>query len=69
MIDNRISFEGGVDFKKTNSLRIGSAATSSFLNQYMIIINIGQGSFGKVKLCLDLNTSQFVAIKLVEKIG
>ena len=49
----------------TRKLEICNVALSTFINQYMIIEDAGKGSFGKVKLCVSLDTTDLVAIKTV----
>ncbi len=38
-----------------------------FVNQYVVIQNLGSGTFGKVKLALNLFDEELYAIKLVNK--
>ena len=42
-------------------------AGNKFVNQYMIIHKLGQGSFGKVKLCINSVNGKPYAIKVVQK--
>ena len=38
-----------------------------FVNQYLIIKQLGSGSFGRVKLCLNLDDNCLYALKVVSK--
>ncbi|KAI9251047.1 kinase-like domain-containing protein [Sporodiniella umbellata] len=40
---------------------------NKLVNQYMLVKEIGRGMHGKVKLAQDLDTSEWVAIKIVDK--
>ena len=42
-------------------------AGNKFVNQYMIIHKLGQGSYGKVKLCINSVNGKPYAIKVVQK--
>jgi len=37
------------------------------INQYMIIKTLGEGSFGKVKLCIDTKSNTTYAVKIMNK--
>ena len=37
------------------------------INQYMIIKTLGEGSFGKVKLCIDTVSNSTYAVKIMNK--
>ena len=37
------------------------------INQYQMVKKLGQGSFGKVKLCYDVNTNLYYAVKIMSK--
>ena len=37
------------------------------INQYMIIKTLGEGSFGKVKLCVDTGSNTTYAVKIMNK--
>jgi len=38
------------------------------INQYQMMQKIGQGKFAKVKLCVDMNTNNYYAVKIITKI-
>ena len=38
------------------------------INQYQMIERIGKGKFAKVKLCVDVNTNQYYAAKIIDKV-
>jgi len=37
------------------------------VNQYVLLQDIGRGSFGKVKLCINTNDNEFYAVKILRK--
>lgn len=37
------------------------------INQYQMMQKIGQGKFAKVKLCVDMNTNKYFAVKIMDK--
>ena len=37
------------------------------INQYRILSSLGEGSFGKVKLAMDVKTKEMYAIKIMSK--
>ena len=41
----------------------------TFVNQYVVIKTLGQGAYGKVKLCLNSEDHNLYALKLVSKVG
>ena len=41
----------------------------TFVNQYVVIKTLGQGAYGKVKLCLNAGDHNLYALKLVSKVG
>lgn len=55
--------------KETNkiSLTYDPVSKRKVLNTYEIIRELGQGQHGKVKLAKDVNTNEFVAIKIVNR--
>lgn len=55
--------------KETNriSLTYDPISKRKVLNTYEIIRELGQGQHGKVKLAKDINTNEFVAIKIVNR--
>ncbi|KAF9343612.1 hypothetical protein BGX26_005461 [Mortierella sp. AD094] len=40
---------------------------NKMINKYMVVRELGRGVHGKVKLCQDITTSEFCAIKIVDK--
>jgi serine/threonine protein kinase len=57
----------GSTFKHTHKLRIGVLEGTTFLNDYIVVDALGHGSFGKVKLCLNVNDDGLYAVKVVDK--
>jgi len=56
------------DFKETAKVDLHQdAAGNTFLNQYVVIKDLGHGAFGKVKLCLNTHTSRLCAIKCINR--
>lgn len=55
--------------KETNSISLtfDPISKKKVLNTYEIIKELGQGQHGKVKLAKDINTDEFVAIKIVNR--
>lgn len=41
----------------------------TFVNQYVVVKTLGQGAYGKVKLCLNSEDHHLYALKLVSKVG
>lgn len=41
----------------------------TFVNQYVVIKTLGQGAYGKVKLCLNARDHNLYALKLISKVG
>ena len=39
----------------------------TFVNQYVVIKTLGQGAYGKVKLCLNAEDHGLYALKLISK--
>ena len=37
------------------------------INQYMIIKTLGEGAYGKVKLCIDTQSNNTYAVKIMNK--
>ncbi|ORX95383.1 kinase-like protein [Basidiobolus meristosporus CBS 931.73] len=54
---------------ETSKMVVNYDATTGYkvINKYMIIKEIGRGCHGKVKLCQDVETGTYYAIKIVEK--
>ena len=47
------------DFRDTKTLHLRADASGNVrLNQYVVIKDLGQGAFGKVKLCLNTQTNR-----------
>lgn len=40
---------------------------NTFVNQYLILKNLGKGAHGKVKLCLNTDDNTLYAVKIVNK--
>jgi serine/threonine protein kinase len=57
----------GSTFKHTHKLRIGVLEGTTFLNDYIVVDALGHGSFGKVKLCLNVTDDGLYAVKVVDK--
>lgn len=38
-----------------------------FFNEYIVLKSLGEGSYGKVKLCMDMKHHRLVAVKMVSK--
>ncbi|KAK9785422.1 hypothetical protein WJX73_002199 [Symbiochloris irregularis] len=53
--------------RETSSLNVDSFKGATFVNQYVVIRTLGQGSYGKVKLVLDSKDHKLYAIKLINK--
>ncbi|KAJ1555903.1 hypothetical protein HK405_010905 [Cladochytrium tenue] len=60
---------GASEAKETRSLvkNVDPATGSKMINKYMILKEIGRGVHGKVKLCVDTETGELFAIKIVDK--
>ena len=43
------------------------ARGNAYLNQYVVIKDLGRGAFGKVKLCLNSQTNELCALKCVNR--
>ena len=41
----------------------------TFVNQYVVVKTLGQGAYGKVKLCLNSEDHHLYALKLVSKVS
>lgn len=57
----------GSTFKHTHKLHIGVLEGTTFLNDYIVVDALGHGSFGKVKLCLNVTDDGLYAVKVVDK--
>ncbi|KAJ3327523.1 hypothetical protein HDU76_011645, partial [Blyttiomyces sp. JEL0837] len=57
------------EVKETPSLvkNVDPATGNKMINKYMVVREIGRGCHGKVKLCVDVETGESYAIKIVEK--
>ena len=54
--------------KETTKVVVGrDQQGNKIVNQYALIKNLGAGSYGKVKLCVDLVDEKFYAIKVCHK--
>lgn len=56
--------------KETNKVVINYDANTNQkqINQYIILKEIGRGVHGKVKLCCDIETQRFYALKILDKL-
>ena len=62
----RVSFEE--EFRSTSTVSLRSDAKgNAYLNQYVVIKDLGQGAFGKVKLCLNTQNNRLCAIKCINR--
>ena len=67
--DKDISTKGSAKsqkVKQTDFLTVGVLEGTTFLNDYIVVDTLGRGSFGKVKLCLNILDNDLYAIKVVE---
>ena len=56
------------DFRDTKTLHLRADASGNVhLNQYVVIKDLGQGAFGKVKLCLNTHTNRLCALKCINR--
>jgi len=53
--------------KRTHKLQVGILEGTTFLNNYIVVNTLGRGSFGKVKLCLNVSDDSLYAVKVVDK--
>jgi len=53
--------------KQTTKIEVDCLKGNTFVNQYLIIKDLGKGSFGKVKLCLNVDDNCLYALKVVSK--
>ena len=51
----------------TTTLKKYKKSGTVMINQYKVIKELGSGAFAKVKLCEDINTNNFYAIKIMNK--
>ena len=50
-----------------NVMREVDESGNKFVNQYMMVMTLGRGSFGKVKLCVNRHNGRPYALKLIQK--
>ena len=56
------------DVQHTHSATLRSDARgNAYLNQYVVIKDLGRGAFGKVKLCLNSQTNELCALKCINR--
>lgn len=56
------------DVTHTNSANLRSDAKgNAFVNQYVVIKDLGRGAFGKVKLCLNTHSNELIALKCINR--
>ena len=58
--------EAAVQHTHSATLR-SDARGNAYLNQYVVIKDLGRGAFGKVKLCLNSQTNELCALKCVNR--
>jgi serine/threonine protein kinase len=54
--------------KRTRTLRVGLLEGTTFLNSYVVVGRLGQGTYGRVKLCLNVADDCLYAVKVVDKL-
>ena len=57
--------QGPTSFTQQPKLRQCWLQGATFVNQYIVIKTMGRGAYGKVKLCLDSQTHELYAIKVI----
>jgi len=56
------------EVRHTSSATLRSDARgNAYLNQYVVIKDLGRGAFGKVKLCLNTQTNELCALKCINR--
>jgi serine/threonine protein kinase len=58
---------GPVQVTSVSRKKTWEGTGEKMLNQYIVKASLGEGSFGKVKLCVDTRTGKKVAIKIMRK--
>ena len=58
--------EAAVQHTHSATLR-SDARGNAYLNQYVVIKDLGRGAFGKVKLCLNSQTNELCALKCINR--
>jgi len=53
--------------RETTNVSVHSEHGNTFVNQYIVIKNLGQGSYGRVKLCLNTHDNKLYAVKVVDR--
>ena len=61
-----IALKNAQAIKQTDVLKVGILEGTTFLNDYIVVDTLGRGSFGKVKLCLNVGDTQLYAVKVIE---
>ncbi|GAB4817522.1 hypothetical protein N2152v2_004568 [Parachlorella kessleri] len=51
----------------TTKLQVGVLEGTTFLNQYVVVDTLGRGTYGNVKLCLNVTDDTLYAVKAVNK--
>ncbi|CAL8468719.1 g8259 [Coccomyxa elongata] len=64
--DDGYCFECG-DVIDTRVMLVDSFKGCTFVNQYVVVKTLGEGAYGKVKLCLNSEDHNLYALKLVNK--
>lgn len=55
--------------RAAQGITFGLSQGCTFVNQYVVVKTLGQGAYGKVKLCLNSEDHNLYALKLVSKVG
>ena len=65
-IHRRPLHDSAVQHTHSATLR-SDARGNAYLNQYVVIKDLGRGAFGKVKLCLNSQTNELCAVKCINR--
>ena len=65
-IHRRPLHDSAVQHTHSATLR-SDARGNAYLNQYVVIKDLGRGAFGKVKLCLNSQTNELCALKCINR--
>mmetsp|Transcript_1342 Transcript_1342/g.5464 ORF Transcript_1342/g.5464 Transcript_1342/m.5464 type:complete len:669 (+) Transcript_1342:51-2057(+) len=53
--------------RETTEVQVEKAGNTTFVNQYIMIKQLGVGSYGLVRLCLNTEDNQLYAVKVIDK--